>query len=271
LFRPQGSYIYSIFPLCSGRELGHLGIKGRIKPVHFEHGGLEVINDGRTGDAAKVPVAFSQQRINVSVSCRHTASLYPARELPSTARNYCGRRRFPSASIHAPWPKSTWHFLAGCALQTTMRQLHLLHERADAALHRLIAAGETVHADQILMNTLRGQACRDGDGDRRQMLAAEADPPADPVVEMAGFASAIDPDPRVEMAGFTSGTTSDPAVEMAGFCRVDMHRDRLPVDVQLPDDPSLGPAADVEGYDGLSEAQFDSVHRASCNLKAHAA
>lgn len=64
------------------------------------------------------------------------------------------------------------------------------------------------------MNSLGGQACRDGDGDRRQMLTR---PPADPVVEMGGFASAIDIDPWVEMAGFFSETAPDLAVEMAGF------------------------------------------------------
>ena len=49
-------------------------------------------------------------------------------------------------------PEVDLHLFAGRALQTAERQLQLFDEHANTPLHRLVAAGETVISNQVLMD-----------------------------------------------------------------------------------------------------------------------
>ena len=133
--------------------------------------------------------------------------------------------------------------LAGRALHPPERQRHVPVDPPDEPLHALVAAGERLLLDEVLVDPLRREPeielLVDHVGDR----VAEAFPAIDPAVTLAGFES--EPaGPTVRSAGFSA---QDPAVD--GWFWIQRRRvasNRLPVDAELAGDPPLGPPALAE-------------------------
>ena len=136
-------------------ELLQLGIDLRVIPIGLNHPGLQIINDHRGRDAAKMPERIFQTPDkalaglpphDLAVTLARMTQ-YPAEQMRTPPLTF---RHYPPSL-----PEIHLQLLAWQARHPPERRLGLLRQTTREAFDRVIRAGELVLRHQILVDALR--------------------------------------------------------------------------------------------------------------------
>ena len=139
-------------------ERHHLGIEFGLEPIDLFDGGPQVVDDQRPDHPAKVPEGILQPTDEV-------LGRLPPEDLGVTlarvTQDHAQDMRTAALPIlHHPGSlaKIDLCLLSRLTLHPPERQWIGLLQLPHKALHRIVAAGELLLADQVLINPLGGQA-----------------------------------------------------------------------------------------------------------------